>query len=172
MFVNVLNICKRKRKFSSELLMMMMMMMMMMMIMMMMVIVFADWLTGKRCLVLFKAGTITRDSHHCKSLKRSKQDFNLRRILSSGFVEWNCAVVITTLGISLTKVLVYSKGKGSWASEISPYTFFKELIFQRYFYKLCSLFCQLICCLCDWFDWNGLLEIKNILLKWYLNDWK
>ena len=34
-----------------------------------------------------------------------------------------------------------------------------------YFYKLYSIFCPMICSLCDWFHWNGLLEIKTIFLK-------
>ena len=38
------------------------------------------WLTDKRRLVLFQAGTIVRDPHH----------------LSLGFVKRSCSVVITT----------------------------------------------------------------------------
>ena len=36
-------------------------------------------LTDKRRLVLFPVGTIARDSHHCESRTRRKQDFNRRR---------------------------------------------------------------------------------------------
>ena len=40
---------------------------------------FVVWLTDKRCLVLFPAGTIARDSHHRESPARRMQDLNLRR---------------------------------------------------------------------------------------------
>ena len=40
----------------------------------------------------FPAGTIVRDPYHRESSTRRKQDLNL----SSGFVEWSCALVITT----------------------------------------------------------------------------
>ena len=55
-------------------------------------IVFVVWLTDERRLALFPAGIIVRDPHHHESPTRREQDLNL----SSGLVEWNCAVVITT----------------------------------------------------------------------------
>ena len=42
-------------------------------------IVFGVWLTDKRCLALFPAGTIVRDPHHRESPTRSEQGLNLRR---------------------------------------------------------------------------------------------
>ena len=42
-------------------------------------IVFVVWLTDKRHLALFPAGTIARDRHHRKSLTCRKQDLNLHR---------------------------------------------------------------------------------------------
>ena len=57
-------------------------------------IVFVVWLTDKRRLVLFPAGTIARDSHHRESLTHHEQDLNLPR--TWGLVKWSCAVVITT----------------------------------------------------------------------------
>ena len=47
---------------------------------------FVVWLTDKRCLALFPAGTIARGPHQVES----------PILLSSGFVELSCAVVITT----------------------------------------------------------------------------
>ena len=40
---------------------------------------FCVWLTDKRRLGLFPAGTIDRDPHHRESLTRREQDLNLRR---------------------------------------------------------------------------------------------
>ena len=40
---------------------------------------FVVWLTDKRCLVLFPAGTIARNAHHRESPTRRMQDLNLRR---------------------------------------------------------------------------------------------
>ena len=40
---------------------------------------FCVWLTDKRCLGLFPAGTTDRDPHHRESLTRREQDLNLRR---------------------------------------------------------------------------------------------
>ena len=40
---------------------------------------FVVWLTGKRCLVLFPAGTIARDAHHREFPTRRMQDLNRRR---------------------------------------------------------------------------------------------
>ena len=59
-------------------------------------IVFAEWLTDARRLVLFPAGTIARNTHHRKSPTHCEQDLNFRRILSWGFGEWSCVVVTTT----------------------------------------------------------------------------
>ena len=42
-------------------------------------IVFVVWLTDKRRLALFPAGTIVRDPQNCESLTRRKQGLNLRR---------------------------------------------------------------------------------------------
>ena len=50
------------------------------------------WLTEEKRLALFQAGTIVRDPHHRESPTRHKHDLNLRRNLSSGFVEQSCAV--------------------------------------------------------------------------------
>ena len=50
-------------------------------------------MVGKRCLVLFPAGTIVRDPHHCESLT-CRAGFESAQNLSSGLVEWSCAVVI------------------------------------------------------------------------------
>ena len=72
-----------------------MMMIMMMMMMTMMMNVFVVWLTEERRLALFQDGKSVRDPHHRETLTRRKQDLNLCRT-SSGFIEGNCAVVITT----------------------------------------------------------------------------
>ena len=53
---------------------------MMMMMMMMMMNCFVVWLTDKRRLALFPAGTILRDPHHRESLTRREQGLDLRRI--------------------------------------------------------------------------------------------
>ena len=58
-------------------------------------IVFVVWLTDKRRLFLFPAGTIVRDPHHRESPTRWA-GFEPAQNLSSGLVEWSCAVVITT----------------------------------------------------------------------------
>ena len=58
-------------------------------------IVFVVWLTDERHLALFPARIIIRDPHHLESLTRHEQDLNLQN-LSSGFVKWSCAVVITS----------------------------------------------------------------------------
>ena len=58
-------------------------------------IVFVVWLTDERCLALFPAGTIVRDPHHRESPTR-RAGFEPAQNLSSGLVEWSCAVVITT----------------------------------------------------------------------------
>ena len=42
-------------------------------------IVFVVWLTDERCLSLFPAGTIVRDTHHRESLILREQGLNLRR---------------------------------------------------------------------------------------------
>ena len=55
-------------------------------------IVFVVWSTDERRLALFPAGTIVRDPHHRESPTHREQGLNL----SSGLVEWSCAVVITT----------------------------------------------------------------------------
>ena len=47
-------------------------------------IVFMVWLTNERCLVLFPAGTIVWDRHHCESPTRCEQD------------EWSCDNHYTT----------------------------------------------------------------------------
>ena len=39
---------------------------------------FEKWLNDERCLALFPAGTIVRDSYHGKCLTRREQDLNLR----------------------------------------------------------------------------------------------
>ena len=55
--------------------------------------IFVVWLTDERYLALFPAGTIVRDPHHRESPTRHAQGLNLRRTnLSSGLVEWSCAV--------------------------------------------------------------------------------
>ena len=54
---------------------MMMMVMMMMMTMMVLVI----WLTDKRHVALFSAGTFVRDPDHCESLTHYELGLNLRR---------------------------------------------------------------------------------------------
>ena len=59
-------------------------------------IVFVKWLINEKCQVLFPARTTCRYSHHCRSLTCHKQDLNLCKNLSSGFIEWNGAVLITT----------------------------------------------------------------------------
>ena len=58
---------------------------------------FLIWLTDKRCLALFHAGTIVRDPHHRESATHREQDLNLCRNRSSDFAEWSCAVVITII---------------------------------------------------------------------------
>ena len=58
-------------------------------------IVFVVWLTDEMRLALFPARTIVRDSHHRESPTR-RAGFKLAQNLSSGLVEWSCAVVITT----------------------------------------------------------------------------
>ena len=68
-------------------------------------IVFVVWLTNERRLVLFPAGTIVRDPHHRESPTR-RAGFEPAQNLSSGLVEWSCAVVITTTPRRL-KVLKY-----------------------------------------------------------------
>ena len=55
-------------------------------------VVFVVWLTDKRRLALFPAGTIVRDPHQRESPTIREQDLNL----SSGLVEWSCAVATTT----------------------------------------------------------------------------
>ena len=52
---------------------------MMLMMMNMMMNCFVVCLTDERCVALFPAGTIVRDSHHRKSPTRREQDLNLRR---------------------------------------------------------------------------------------------
>ena len=42
------------------------------------------WLTNKRRLTLFSAGTIVRDPHHCESLTRCEQGLNLCRTWVQG----------------------------------------------------------------------------------------
>ena len=58
-------------------------------------IIFVVWLTDERRLALFPAGNV-RDLHHRESPTHREQHLNLRKTLSLGFVEWSCAVVITT----------------------------------------------------------------------------
>ena len=57
-------------------------------------IVFVVWLTDERLLTLFPAGTIVRDPHQRKS--PTPRELEPAQNLSSDFVEWSCAVVITT----------------------------------------------------------------------------
>ena len=51
------------------------------MMMMMMMMVFVVWLTDKRRLALFPAGTIVRDLHRWESPTPREQGLNLRRTL-------------------------------------------------------------------------------------------
>ena len=55
---------------------------------------FEEWLTDERRLALFSAGTIVRDPHQISNTLRA--GFKPAQNLSSGLVEWSCAVVITT----------------------------------------------------------------------------
>ena len=55
-------------------------------------IVFVLWLTNERHLALFPAGTIVRNPHYRESLTQREQCLKLHRT----WVEWSCAVVITT----------------------------------------------------------------------------
>ena len=54
------------------------------------------WLTDERRLAFFPAGTTVRDNHHRESPTYREQDLNLRRTWVQAFIEWSCAVVITT----------------------------------------------------------------------------
>ena len=54
------------------------------------------WLTDKRCLALFPAGTIIRDPHHHESPNMLRAGLEPAQNLSSGLFEWSFAVVITT----------------------------------------------------------------------------
>ena len=56
-------------------------------------IVFVVWLTDGKRLALFPVETIVRDPHHRESDK-PRAEFEPTQNLSSGFVEWKCAVVI------------------------------------------------------------------------------
>lgn len=51
-----------------------------MMMMMMMINFFVVWIAEERSLVLFPAGTVIRDPHHCESLTCHDQVLNLSRI--------------------------------------------------------------------------------------------
>ena len=53
--------------------------MMTMMVMMMTMMVLVIWLTDKRHLALFSAGTFVRDPHHRESLTHYEQGLNMRR---------------------------------------------------------------------------------------------
>ena len=68
---------------------------------MMMMNFFVVWLTDERSLALFPAGTIVRDPHHLESPTRRDQDLNL-----PGFVEYSCAVVITTKATIVSDKLI------------------------------------------------------------------
>ena len=52
---------------------------------------------SKFCLALFSAETIVRDPHNHESPGTPRAEFEPAQNLSSGFVEWSCAVVITTI---------------------------------------------------------------------------
>ena len=67
-------------------------------------IVFVVWLTDERRLTLFPAGTIVRDPHHRESPTR-RAGFEPAQNLSSGLVEWSCAVVITNTPRCHIKIL-------------------------------------------------------------------
>ena len=58
-------------------------------------IVFVVWSTDERRLALFPARTIVRDPHH-REYPARRAGFEPAQNLSSGLVEWSCAVVITT----------------------------------------------------------------------------
>ena len=64
--------------------------------MMMMMNCFCGMVDWRKALALFPAGTIVRDLRHLESPTRREEDLNLRRNLSSDFVEWSCAAVLTT----------------------------------------------------------------------------
>ena len=72
------------------------MMMMMMMIMIMINEAFVVWLTNERRLALFSAWTIAARDFHNRESPTRRAGFELVQNLSSGFVEWSCAVVIPT----------------------------------------------------------------------------
>ena len=55
-------------------------------------LVFVVLLTDKRCLALFLPGTIDKDPYHRKSSTRREKDLCLR----TTWVQWSCAVLITT----------------------------------------------------------------------------
>ena len=57
-------------------------------------IVFVELLTEERHLALLPAGTVFKDSHHCKYPTRCEPGLNLRRIWVQTL--WSCAVLITT----------------------------------------------------------------------------
>ena len=93
-------------------------MMIMMMIMMMMMNYFVVWLTDERALSLISR----RDHFHRSSPSRisdtSQAGFGLAQNLSSEFVEWRCAVVITARGL-LKYLIVWFMG----LSKLSDITF-------------------------------------------------
>ena len=62
---------------------------------MMMMNCFCGMVDQQTCLDLFSAGTIVRDPHHRVSLTRHEH-YLFAQNLSSGFVEWSCAVVTNT----------------------------------------------------------------------------
>ena len=64
-------------------------------LMMMMMNCFVVWLTDERCLALFPARSITTDPHPLRISDTPRAGFELAQNLSSGFVEWSSAVVIT-----------------------------------------------------------------------------
>ena len=57
-------------------------------------IVFLVWLTNKRCIALFPAGTTVRDPQHHESPTCHEQDLNMRKTWIQTLVEWSCTVVI------------------------------------------------------------------------------
>ena len=113
------------------------------MIMIMMKIFFVVWLTNKRHLALFSARTIVRDPHHHKSPTRREQDLNNAQNRSLGFVEWSCAVVITTTSRRHNGMNFYEQLRTNWLSARVLFQWLKRQILRLLQADIYSTFRQI-----------------------------
>ena len=115
-------------------------------------IVFVLWLTDERRLALFPAGTIVRDPHHRESPTR-QAGFEPAQNLSSGLVEWSCAVLITTTPRRHNVFLLQKIALSTFKQKGCQVCFFKKILnFSQN--DVFELFCAIFKLNFELWNWN------------------